>query len=241
MKMKMGGGPRKISTSASRSVLENDRPKKKKKREVEDIEDVQEKREKKVKKALGKLEKSVSSRELTVVVDGRGDPSNLKKKEKKAIKGYFGSAAPAIMDMLEEGNNDGGITALKKSLLLTVIRVLPSAEKTMVDSESGKGTYQFVTLISQIRELVGDIEADRDRAYIAQSLLETIIRPAFMDMAQELMTKHHEFRKATEDYVKPAEAQAFSRALMSLAKDLAGGMTTTYKDVATKLVEALKT
>lgn len=246
MKIKTGGGPKKISTKASRSELE-DKPRKKydadgnliirrkKKEKVEAEEVTSEERVEKAKKKLAKVAASVGT--SMVISEGHG----LKKSEKKAVNNFFGERSGAIMEMLEVGDSDGGIASLKKALLLTVIRVLPDAEAAMVDSKGQKGTYQFVTLISQIRELVSDIQADRDRAYIAQSLLETIIRPAFMDVAQTMLTTHHEFRKATEDYIVPKDAQIFSAALINMAKELASNMNVVYKDVSAKLVEALKT
>jgi polyhydroxyalkanoate synthesis regulator protein len=233
MKFKVGG-PRKISTSGTRSQLE-EKPRKKKKRV--DVEADVDTKPKKKKKDTGELTGKQSS-ELSLV---GGSSLVMDKKSKRILGSYFNEHSSKIIDMLEAGDNDGGITLLKKKLLQTVIRTLPAAEKVLVESESSKGTYQFVTLISQIRELMADIQADRDRAYIAQSLLETIIRPRFMDIAQNMMTKHHDFRKGSEEYVKPQHAQAYSTELLKLAKDLAKDMMTSYKELEGQLIEALKT
>lgn len=249
MKPRIGGGPRKISTSASRAVLESDtRLKKKKKRVVDDEEvtDVEIKGQKKLSKALASLQEETRSKKKTTgrevaVVKASSSGKELSIKERTAVKSFFGERSEAIFNMLEAGENDSGLSVLKKSLLQTVIRVLPDAENLITETKGQKGTYQFVTLISQLRELIADMEADRDRAYIAQSLLDTVIRPAMMDITQNLLMKHHEFRKRTEDHIASEHRQKHSADLMALAKDLANDMTITYRDVSTKLIEALKT
>jgi hypothetical protein len=248
MKLKMNIGPKKIT----RSVLEDKPRKKKKKVELFDLNDKPVKKKRKLDDADLKVRKKDKSGELTKSQSRElaraggtalrtGKHTKLDKKTKKELKSYFGEHSTAIMDMLETGDQDGGLSILKKKLLQTVIRVLPKAEEVLNESGTSRGTYQFVTLVSQIRELVADIQADKDRAYIAQSILETIIRPAFMEIAQQMMTKHHDFRKTSEDYVKSQHAQAYSASLLSLAKDLAADMNVAYRDVSTKLVEALKT
>ena len=114
------------------------------------------------------------------------------------------------------------------------------AEQAIINSETGKGTYQFVTLISQIRELIADIQADQDRKYIAQRILETIIRPMFMDIAQAIITDHHEFRKSMESMVMPKHTASFNQELQTLAKGLAAKMNTQYKETEIKISDALK-
>jgi len=238
MKMKIGG-PRKVSTSGTRSQLEDKPRKKKKKVDTTDLDDTPVKKKKKKSKD-GELTKDQSYAIATVGGSQLLD-NKLDKQSKKALKSYFGKHSLTIMEMLEAGDSDNGILLLQKKLLQTVIRVLPKAEEVLNESGTSKGTYQFVTLVSQLRELIADIQATKDRAYIAQSLLETIIRPAFMSVAQDMMTKHHTFRKLSEDYIKPNHLAKFSESLLALAKDVANDMNVAYKDVDVKLTEALKT
>lgn len=180
--------------------------------------------------------KSEKKTDLTVV----SKKSRLSKKDQEDVKSFFGPQSKKVLDLLETGDADSGLALLKKTLLITVIRVLPASEKVLTESGNSRGVYQFNQLISQIRELITDIQADRDKKYIAQSVMETIIRPVFMDIAQDMITKHHEFRKATERYVKQEQSQQFSSDLRDLAKDLAGGMNEKYKDISAKMIEALK-
>lgn len=223
--------------------LRKKRKERKKKRDMEAME-MAERGDKNYdieKKGLkGKEKKLSKSRELVVSIGAGG----LKPKEKKALakqaESYFGQNSIKIMDMLENGDADSGITVLKKTLLMTIIRVLPMAEEILSNSGTAKGTYQFVTLISQMRELMADIQADKDKQFLAQTVSEQIIRPAFMNMAQEMLMQHHAFRKKGDLFVQPTKNNYFSEQLLTLGKELAGMMNTQYKEVAEKLQEALK-
>jgi hypothetical protein len=183
----------------------------------------------------------VKSRAVAVLPAAAGqNATTLNVREQRSIVANFGANAQVIIDMLESNDNDGALTLLKKRLLQTVIDVLPDAEKFLRDSGGAKGTYAFVTLISQIRELITDIQSDHDRRHIARNICEEVLRPAFMDIAQNLITQHHGLRKSTEHMLKPDQLQPYSNELRELAKSLAQDMTTKYLEVETKVFNALK-
>lgn len=204
-------GPR----AATRSMLEKDVPPKKKK----------------------KL--SAGSRELVAVVDGKPTKVLAKKTERQLAK-TFGERSHKIMEMIEMGDEDGGLTLLKKALLQATVRILPMAEEIMEETKAGRGTYQFVTLVSQIRELITDIQADQDRKYIANAVINNVLKPAFMDVAQDILTEHHVFRSKVESMLQPGRSQEFNSELMKLAKVLARNMTIKYREVEEKTFEAMK-
>lgn len=181
------------------------------------------------KKKKKKKAKESKSRELA-----------LTKSEITAVRKNFGDQSEKIIEFLEVGNSDSAIQLLKKSLLTTVIRILPEAERILVESGTSRGTYQFVTLVSQIRELMSDIQADRDRQYIATSIMENIVRPIFMDIAQEMITEHHAFRKGAERLIVPGRDREFADELRATAEGLARFMNAQYKELQTKITEALK-
>ena len=229
-------------TLDERKELKRKRKERKKKREHEEMQKA-EANDRRVSKeeALKKKEKKLSkSRELIVSVGvGNLSPKEQRQLEKQA-KSYFGSNSSKITEMLENGDADSGITVLKKTLLLTIIRVLPMAEEILNSTGTAKGTYQFVTLISQMRELMADIQQDKDKQFLAQTINEQIIRPAFMNIAQEMLTQHHEFRKKGDLFIQTSKSGYFNEQLMNLGKGLASKMNDEYKDVSAKMAEALK-
>lgn len=164
----------------------------------------------------------------------------ISKKVRVQLEADFGKHAPKLIDMLEMGQNDGALTLLKRKLLQTCIGLLPHAERTVRDSKSARGVYQFSTLISQIREIMGDIEADRDRDLLLAVIDERVIKPAFMDFAQQILVTHFEFRKDLEAHVEPKSVQLFNQKLERVAKELARKMHDQYNVVKEGLDKALK-
>lgn len=164
----------------------------------------------------------------------------LPKKVKVQIEADFGKHAPKLIDMLEMDHTDGALTLLKKKLLQTSVGLLPHAERTVRESQSARGVYQFSTLVSQIREIMGDIEADRDRDLLLNIIDERVVKPAFMDMAHDIVMKHFEFRKNLEQLVKPEDVQRFNIQLKRLARELAQDMQGQYVKIREGLDKALK-
>ncbi len=164
----------------------------------------------------------------------------LSPKVRVQIEADFGRHAPKLIEMLEMGNGDGALTLLKRKLLQTSIGLLPFAEKTVRESKSARGVYQYSTLVSQIREIMSDIEADRDRDLLLAVIDERVVKPAFMDFAQQILVTHFEFRKDLEIYVKPEGVQSFNRKLEKVAKELAVKMQEQYEVLKDGLEKALK-
>jgi hypothetical protein len=153
---------------------------------------------------------------------------------KQSINENFGASAPKIIDMLEMNDNDGALILLQKRLLQSSIAMLTYAETLMRDTTGAKGTYQYATLVSQIRELITDIQANRDRSFIANSIIDQNIRPGFIDLAEMILNDHQGFRKEMQELgiIKADRFPEFNNALRDLAKQLAVKMNNKYKDLS---------
>lgn len=180
------------------------------------------------------------SKKIKTKVKKKSGALVLSPKVRVQIEADFGKHAPKLIEMLEMDRTDGALTLLKKRLLQTSVGLLPFAEQTVRESKSARGVYQFSTLISQIREIMGDIEADRDRDLLLTVIDERVIKPTFMDMAHEIVMKHFEFRKNLEQAVKPDEVQRFNLQFKRLARELATDMQANYFKIREGLDKALK-
>jgi hypothetical protein len=189
------------------------------------------------KKDSKKIDKMSARLQTQLAVIGDVKPRAVQ----RAIADNFGEAAPQIVQMLEMNDNDGAIIVLQKRLLQSSIAMLVHAEKLMVDTQGAKGTYQYATLVSQIRELITDIQAARDRSFIANQIMQSIIQPAFIDMAEMIMNKHSGFRKELlDDSVIPEKFVAqFNSSLRGLAQGMAQQLQLKYRDVEMKLLQSL--
>jgi hypothetical protein len=183
-----------------------------------------------------KDKKKKTSTELVV-----SSPANkLTRKEKTTLDSYFGDHSEKILQMIEMNDHDGAMTLLKKKLLQTTVDILPYAEDILRGSGTSRGTYQYVTLVSQIRELISDIQADQDRRYLARTIADNILRPAFMDVAQTMITEHHAFKTRTSEFLNEKHTKKFNDMTMELAQLLARKMNDVYREVEAKMFEALK-
>lgn len=189
------------------------------------------------KKDSKKLDKMSERLQTQMAVIGDVKPKAIQ----RAITENFGEAAPQIVQMLEMNDNDGAIIVLQKRLLQSSIAMLVHAEKLMTDTQGAKGTYQYATLVSQIRELITDIQAARDRSFIANQIMQSIIQPSFIDMAEMIMNDHSAFRKELlDDNIVPEKHVAqFNTSLRRLAQGMAQKMQMKYRDVEMKLMQSL--
>lgn len=234
--MKKRIGPKKVLKTAS-----DTKPKaKKKKQESQEFEvsrTPKVKAEPVSKGEAKKMSKMTAQLQNQLAVIGDVKPKAVE----RAIAENFGEAAPQIVQMLEMNDNDGAIIILQKRLLQSSIAMLVHAEKLMTNTEGAKGTYQYATLVSQIRELITDIQAARDRSFIANQIIQSIIQPAFIDMAEMIMNDHSGFRKdlLDDDIVAEKHVARFNSSMRSLAQGLAQKMQRKYRDVEMKLMQQL--
>lgn len=161
----------------------------------------------------------------------------------RAIKATFGESAEKINALLEMNDNDGALVLLQKRMLQSSVSMLIYAEKALVSSEGAKGTYQYATLISQIRELITDIQAAKDRKFIADALIVNAVQPCFMNIAEMMINQHQGFRKEVgkdeRDLIRDSGQQEFNAALRDLAKDLARKIHAEYNVLEVKIREQL--
>ncbi len=192
-------------------------------------------------KGLKKKQSNVIALEAAIRRE-RFTPSDneLNKKDKKALTTYFGVHADSILTMLDNNNQDGALTSLKKHMLKTTIRVLPYAEQVLLDSGTSKGTYQFTTLINTLRELIADIQADNDKQFIADSIINGVIKPAYIDIAENIVSSHHDFMLLNKDMIREKHLQAYSKKLRGLATTIAADLRSNYSNVRTQIHSQLK-
>lgn len=107
----------------------------------------------------------------------------------KAVKraSSFGYKAEAIRQYLDAKDYENASLTAKHGLLNTVIEILPLAERSLRKSNASKGIYQFVSLVNQVRELLVDLDGERDMQGTIQSILDSAIHPVFMTMAQQVI------------------------------------------------------
>jgi hypothetical protein len=115
------------------------------------------------------------------------DLKNISKLKTKGMRSIIGDSAEDIQQLLEVGDNDNATALMLKRMLQALVDLVPYAEHNVRKSKGQRGVYQINSLISSIRELMIDLQSAQDRGAIGEALNEKVLRPAFLDVAMELV------------------------------------------------------
>ena len=178
--------------------------------------------------------------ELALVDDEDDEPKVSKNKTKMMLKTQFGKGAEKILRMLEQDDTDPAIALLYKRLLMSVVDILPMAELGIRKSKGTRGTYQFVQLISSVRELMVDIQSAQDRGMMGDMLVRSVIQPAFGDLAQDTVQEFSMIAADAKSTMTPEEYERFAPLLRESRARLANRMTFHYRAIQDGVVSYLQ-
>jgi hypothetical protein len=108
----------------------------------------------------------------------------------------LGAEAGRLVQLLENGDDNAVNDILMKRLIQSSINLIAQVEKGVIDTNGRYGVHSFNGLVMSIRELINDMQAQKDRGAIGQILVESVLRPAYMDIGMAIM---QEFFKAGQD------------------------------------------
>lgn len=157
----------------------------------------------------------------------------------EALNSRFGTQAQTIIDMIDMGNSDGASSLIVKALLQSLVEVLPMAEHNIRQSKTTKGIYGFNTIVSSIRELLGDLQSLRDRSSLGQSIVDKTVRPSYMDIAVQVVSAFTLIQDSAKSRMDPSDFKEFRTNLDGVKKGLSDYLMAQYKDVSDKVVKSL--
>ena len=139
----------------------------------------------------------------------------VSKKIKRLEKDGSQFALPAkkIQALIDDNNNDGAITLTQKALLKMMIDLIPLAEQKVRESDSTRGIYQINALVSQARELIADIQSNRDQAMIVDTIMANIIQPNMVSITQFIVDSQYQLKREIQDKVKTEHVRDVSTAI----------------------------
>lgn len=157
----------------------------------------------------------------------------------KAIDSRFGMQSDTIVEMISMGNSDGASSLIIKALIQSVCEVLPMAEHNIRASNSTKGIYGFNTLVSTVRELLGDLQVLKDKANLGQSIVDRTIRPSYMDIASQLVTSLTLVQESAKARMSKEDFKEFRATVEQSKKGMSDYMMAQYRDVSEQVVKSL--
>lgn len=125
--------------------------------------------------------------------------------------------ATRINQLLETGDSDNAITLIYKRLAQSCVDAIPLIEDNIRASKGARGTYQFNTMVTTLRELLVDLQAISARGQIGSAVVDKVIRPFVLDLGmlivQELKNIEEDARSFMnkDDYIRFREQIIKSR------------------------------
>lgn len=166
-------------------------------------------------------------------------PAFLTKTQYKKVISAFGISAPTIIKMLDRSDNDGALTAINRTLMQTLIDILPVLENNVRLSKGQRGVYQFNQVIAQMRELAADIQALQDKGMVGARVVERFVKPMFQDIAIQISIGYTTIREEARAHMDKEEFAEFNQNTMTrLQAGLADYLTKRYEEVCKDIAQA---
>lgn len=153
----------------------------------------------------------------------------------------FGQRADSILRLLEnEDETDGALTLIHRTLLQTLVDVLPVVERAVRRSKGRHGVIPMNQLVSQMRELVTDIQALRDKGQLGASIVERVVRPAYLDIASQIALAFLEIENSAKNRMTNDDFVSYrSEVLQFTKKNLAHYIQAQYENIKNEVVNSL--
>lgn len=144
-----------------------------------------------------------------------------------------------IVRLLDTGVQDGAISAINKAMLVSILDLLPVA----IDKYKRTGlefhAYALGALVTQIRGLITDLQAGRDRASIAERINTIHLKGAFLLIIQHMADQTITLKSFVADKTLPHHGKAVAAELDGNLRALSRYMNEVYEDTADKIRQSL--
>jgi hypothetical protein len=192
-----------------------------------------------VKKKKKKLPERVS-KEKALVIAAKPEKKRISKLNTKGMRSIIGDSAEEIQQLLESNSNESASTLMHKRLLQGLVDLLPYAEHAVRKSKGARGVYQMNSLITSVRELMIDMQSTRDKGAIGDTMVEKIIRPAFLDIGMTLVLEDEKMLTAIKDEVDLATYKTIKSIHQEGIKRLAATIQGKYVEAKQQAISFLQ-
>ncbi len=161
-------------------------------------------------------------------------------KRLKRFKSIFKGDAFRIQEYLRENKTDNAIQAAQKQLLKMMIEFIPIAESNFRKYGNERGAYAINAIISQTRELMADIRAEKDSREIAYRIVNEVVHPQFMLIAHNYVDNLYRLRKNIEVYTDPklhGAQESINTRVAECAKECNLFLQESYKSLRDQILE----
>jgi hypothetical protein len=164
------------------------------------------------------------------------------KKDNKAwdrAESLFGERAAEIMQLVEDNDRDGAVTMIYKQLMKMLVDVIPVIEKGVRATKGFRGVRSLNEIVSQVREMLADMQAVQDKGMLGQTLITRYVRPAFLDIAMQMMTNNEHMLNEITEYIDPKHRDEVRIRMKAAQRELGKYIQAQYTQIADSIVRGL--
>lgn len=139
--------------------------------------------------------------------------------DKNEFKSILTDSANEIYRLLQVNDNDNAVQLMYKSVIQASYKLLGKIESHMEESDSTRGAYPFNAVATTLRDYLTDLQASMDRGNLAQSILDNILRPLFLEMATQIVIELGNIGKEAKLSMKPREFEDFKNNVLRSSQE----------------------
>ena len=157
----------------------------------------------------------------------------------RRLNSMFGQRSDTIIDLLETSDTDSASALITRTLLQTLVDVLPVVERNVRKSRGSRGVMPLNQCISQIREVVHDLQAFKDRSQLGQTIVDRTVRPAYLDLAVQVSNLFVEQENFVRARLGDAHFEKFQTFNNQLKHSIADFIRRQYEEVSSSIVKSV--
>lgn len=165
--------------------------------------------------------------------------TKFKKHDVERAKSFFGQKAPEILEMIENNDRDGAVVLVYKQLLGMLVTLVPTAERVVREQKGYKGIYQLNMMVSGVRELLTDMQAVQDKGMLGRTLIERYLRPAFLDIASQIVQNNQRVQNEVLSYVPEKHHDKIKMYMRDSQRELGRYIEEQYKSISENIIKGL--
>lgn len=187
------------------------------------------------------LKKKSSSKKVVPVAEDEKKTTVKRSKKKKVTKKpstalvlhepsgvvvtdeHFGelvdSSFDTVYQLLEVNDTDNATQLLYKRVIQSSYKMLGRLETLMDDpTQTAKVAYPYNAIAGTIREYLTDLQMSMDRGRLAETILDNILRPLFLEMATTLVLQLGIIGKEAKVALGDEKFEDFNKMVLSVAQ-----------------------
>ena len=129
------------------------------------------------------------------------------------------SSFDTVYQLLEVNDTDNATQLLYKRVIQSSYKMLGRLETLMDDpTQTAKVAYPYNAIAGTIREYLTDLQMSMDRGRLAETILDNILRPLFLEMATTLVLQLGVIGKEAKVALGDEKFEDFNKMVLSVAQ-----------------------